>query len=162
MGWMTAIWFPSRAGNFSFTAAFRPALEPTQPPIQWVPGALCVGVKPLGHEAEHPPPFSAEIKNAWSYSWTPPYVFMAWYLVKPTDNFTFNTYDFTGEIMTKLPADWCRSSVRYWVRVSARLLAVLTSGRRNVAFLNRFRLILGRYLEIGHVRILTYSPLMIV
>jgi hypothetical protein len=25
---------------------------------------------------------SAEVKNAWSYTATPPYVFMAWYLIK--------------------------------------------------------------------------------
>jgi hypothetical protein len=28
-------------------------------------------------------------KNAWSYTFTPQYVFMAWYLVKHRDNFTF-------------------------------------------------------------------------
>jgi hypothetical protein len=39
------------------------ALGPTQPPIQWVPGALSLGVKQLGHEAEHSPPSSAEIKE---------------------------------------------------------------------------------------------------
>jgi hypothetical protein len=28
-------------------------------------------------------------KNAWSYTSTPPYVFMAWCFVKHRDNFTF-------------------------------------------------------------------------
>jgi hypothetical protein len=32
---------------------------------------------------------SAEVKNAWSYTSTPQYFFMAWYLVKHRDNFTF-------------------------------------------------------------------------
>jgi hypothetical protein len=32
------------AGNFSPTTASRPALGPTQSPIQWVPGALYLGV----------------------------------------------------------------------------------------------------------------------
>jgi hypothetical protein len=37
----------------------------------------------------HPlPPASAEV-NAWSYTSTPQYVFMAWCLVKHRDNFTF-------------------------------------------------------------------------
>jgi len=31
-------------------------------------------------------------KNAWSYASTPQYVFMAWFLVKHRDNFTFNLY----------------------------------------------------------------------
>jgi hypothetical protein len=47
-----------------FTTVSRPALGPTQPPIKWVPGALSVGVKRLGREADHSPPSSAEVKNA--------------------------------------------------------------------------------------------------
>jgi hypothetical protein len=39
----------------------RPALEPTQPPIQWVPGAVSLGVKRPGRKADHPPPSSAEV-----------------------------------------------------------------------------------------------------
>jgi hypothetical protein len=42
---------------------FRPALESTQPPIQWVPGALSKWVKRPGREAEHPPSSSAEVNN---------------------------------------------------------------------------------------------------
>jgi hypothetical protein len=34
-----------------------------QPPIQWVPGALSLGVKWPGSESDHSPPFSAEIKE---------------------------------------------------------------------------------------------------
>jgi hypothetical protein len=42
------------------------ALGPTQPPIQWIPGALSLGVKRPGREADHSPPSSAEGKNVWS------------------------------------------------------------------------------------------------
>jgi hypothetical protein len=35
------------------------------------------GVKRPGREADHSPPSSAEVKNAWSYTSTPQYVFMA-------------------------------------------------------------------------------------
>jgi hypothetical protein len=35
-----------------------------------------------GGEADHSPPSSAELKNAWSYTSTPQYVFIAWCLVK--------------------------------------------------------------------------------
>jgi hypothetical protein len=48
-----------------------------QPPIQWVPGTLSPGVKRPGREADHLPPTSAEVKNTWMYTSTPPYVFMA-------------------------------------------------------------------------------------
>jgi hypothetical protein len=41
-----------------------------------------LGVKQLGREADHTAPSSAEIKNAWSYTSTPQYAFMAWCSVK--------------------------------------------------------------------------------
>jgi hypothetical protein len=41
---------------------FRTALGPTQPHIQWVPGALSLGVKRPWREADHSPPPSAEVK----------------------------------------------------------------------------------------------------
>jgi hypothetical protein len=66
--------FDSRRGLgiFLFTTASRTDLGPTQPPIQWVPGALSLGVKRLRCEADHSPPCSAEVKNEWSYTSTPP------------------------------------------------------------------------------------------
>jgi hypothetical protein len=48
-----------------------------------------LGLKRLGREADISPPYSAEVKNAWSYTSTPQYVFMAWCLVKHRDKFTF-------------------------------------------------------------------------
>jgi hypothetical protein len=68
---------PGRVKNFLFSAASRPALEPTQPPIQLVPGVLSPGVKRLGREADHSPPTSAKVKKMWIYISTPPYAFMA-------------------------------------------------------------------------------------
>jgi hypothetical protein len=48
---------------FSFFTASRPNLGPTQPPIQWVPGALFVGLDLPGRETDHSHPFSAEVKS---------------------------------------------------------------------------------------------------
>jgi hypothetical protein len=57
--------FDSRQGLgiFLFTTASRTALGPTQSPIQWVQGALSLGVKRPGREANHPPSFSTEVKE---------------------------------------------------------------------------------------------------
>jgi hypothetical protein len=57
--------FDSRRGMgiFLFTTASRTALEPTQPPIQWVPGAVSLRVKRPGREAKHSPPSSVEVKE---------------------------------------------------------------------------------------------------
>jgi hypothetical protein len=65
--------FDSRQGlrNVLFATASRPALGPTQPPIQWVPGAFTLRVKRPGREADHSPPSSVEIKNACMYTSTP-------------------------------------------------------------------------------------------
>jgi hypothetical protein len=59
-------------GIFLLTTESRPALRPTQLPIQWVPGSLFMGVKRPRSEAEHSLPSSAEVKNAWSYASTRP------------------------------------------------------------------------------------------
>jgi hypothetical protein len=50
---------PDRVKIFLFLTMSIQALRPTQPPIQWVPGAISLGVKQPGHEADHSPPSSA-------------------------------------------------------------------------------------------------------
>jgi hypothetical protein len=57
--------------------ASRRALGSTQPPIQWVPGALFPGVKRQRREASHSPLPSAEVKKTWIYVSIPPYAFTA-------------------------------------------------------------------------------------
>jgi hypothetical protein len=57
--------FDSRRGLgiFLFTTASRTALGPTQPPIQWAPEALSLGVKWPGREAHNLLSSSAEVKE---------------------------------------------------------------------------------------------------
>jgi hypothetical protein len=54
-----------------------PALDSTQTPIHLVLAVFFLKELP-GPEADHSPPYSAEVKNAWSYTSIPPYFFMAW------------------------------------------------------------------------------------
>jgi hypothetical protein len=53
---------PAGVGIFLDTVS-RPSLGSTQPPIQWVRGCLSLGVKRPGHEADHSPPSSAEVRE---------------------------------------------------------------------------------------------------
>jgi hypothetical protein len=92
-------------GIFLFATVFRMAMGPTQPPIQWVAGALSLGVKRLRREAGHSPLSSAEVKNAWSYISTPQYVFMAWCLVKHKDNFTFTLLRFLFSLLIHIHSE---------------------------------------------------------
>jgi len=48
-----------------------------------------LGIKQPEREADHSPPYSAEVQNAWSCTSTPQFVFMAWCLVRHRENFTF-------------------------------------------------------------------------
>ena len=48
----------------------RPALGPTQPPVQWIPG-LSQGKERLGCDADPSPPSSAMVKEEYSYTSTP-------------------------------------------------------------------------------------------
>jgi hypothetical protein len=77
--WAGQLGFDSwqRQGFFVFTTASRLVLGPIQPPTQWVPG-----VKWSGHEADHSPPSSAEVKNVQSHTSTPSYILTTWCLVK--------------------------------------------------------------------------------
>jgi hypothetical protein len=74
-----------RMGILLFTTVSRPTLGSTQPPIQWVPGALSLVVKRPVREGDYLSPSSAEIKNA-IHPLTQ-YVFMARCLVKQRDKY---------------------------------------------------------------------------
>jgi len=60
---------------------FKQNLVHTQPPIKCVMAALPPGIKLAERENGHSPTSSAENKNAWSCTYTPPYVIIAWRLI---------------------------------------------------------------------------------
>jgi hypothetical protein len=51
-----------------FSKAYKLALEPTQPPIQWVLEPISYEVKWPGCKTDHKPPSSVEVKNTWNYT----------------------------------------------------------------------------------------------
>jgi hypothetical protein len=57
--------------HFRFSISSRPALGPTQPPIQWVQGALSPAINRQVRQADHSPPSSAEVTKLWIYIHSP-------------------------------------------------------------------------------------------
>jgi hypothetical protein len=87
---MTGVRLLEGTGIFLFYTMSKPSLGLTQPPIQWLLGALSPGIKRLGREADISPPSNAEVKECVElYLHSPQSVFMARCLVKYRDNFTF-------------------------------------------------------------------------
>jgi hypothetical protein len=54
-----------------FTITSTPAPEPTQPPMQWVPGTRSPTVKPQERESDHTPASIAEVKMVELYVQSP-------------------------------------------------------------------------------------------
>ena len=69
MGWTTEESFFDSGRGVEYLKGPRPALEYGQTRIQWLQRALY-----LGCEADHSP--SIEVRNGWSYTFTPPYAFV--------------------------------------------------------------------------------------
>jgi hypothetical protein len=76
---------------FLFTTSSRKALVPTQPPIQWVPRAISLGLKQPWREADHSRPSSAEVKEGVKIYHHSPIRFhgLVLSLKKHRDNFNF-------------------------------------------------------------------------
>jgi hypothetical protein len=62
-GWMRGFdsWWGQEISPYS--PGPRPALGSTQPPTQWVQGAISLGAQRPGCEADHSPPSTAKVKN---------------------------------------------------------------------------------------------------
>jgi hypothetical protein len=62
-GWTSGVRFLAGQEIFLFSIASGPSVGTTEPPIQYIKGDFCVGVKGPGREADHSPPSSTEAKN---------------------------------------------------------------------------------------------------
>jgi hypothetical protein len=77
--WTTGVRFSALALIFFSSPPHPDRLWGSYPISTW---ALSPGVKKPGRETDHLPPSAAEFKNVWNYTYTPPYVLMAWFLIK--------------------------------------------------------------------------------
>jgi hypothetical protein len=57
---MAEVGFPAREEILLYSTTSRPALEPAQPPIEYVLGALSRRLKRPERDTDHSPPCSAE------------------------------------------------------------------------------------------------------
>jgi len=106
---MTGVPFLAGTENFSFCyyVQTRSGEHPTSCLVDG--GVSCPGGVAIVCKADRSPTPSADVKSAWNYIPTPPYIFMAWcfvkyrihlhvwYLVKHRDSCTFAfTFTFNG------------------------------------------------------------------
>jgi hypothetical protein len=126
-GWIIGVLgFDSRRGLgiLLFATASRTALGPTQPPIQWALGALSLGVKRPGCEADHSPPSSAEV-----IEWVELYLHSpntpSWRgaQLKQRDNFTFYILFLTSSM---------RATCSYFLTMILYVYEMLSSMSRTI------------------------------
>jgi hypothetical protein len=155
MGFQVVLGFDSRQGLgiFLFTAS-RTARRPTQPTIQWVPGALSLWVKRPGREADHSHPSNAEVKECMELCHHSPNT-PSWrgaQLKKHGDNFTFYLYfTFTFQVVRSRVSDlalnskqneilvWC--SVVWWYTkcIDSTVIEFLFNESRDIVQMNEKR-----------------------
>jgi hypothetical protein len=87
--WGSRVRFLAGLGIFLFITVSRTALGSIQPPIQWVPRALSLGVKRPGCELTTHLHLVPKSRMPGAIHPLTQYAFMAWCLVKNRDKFTF-------------------------------------------------------------------------
>jgi hypothetical protein len=81
--------FLVEAWDFSPIHNVQTGWGPHPAPYMMNTGRCFHGVKYKEREADHSPRSSAEVKEWWNYTSAPPYIFEAWFLLKPRDNYLY-------------------------------------------------------------------------
>jgi hypothetical protein len=127
----------------------RPALGPTQPPIQWVP-KFYPGVKRPGCDVDHWLPSSAEVNNKWSY--TSPYPVCLHGMDR--DTFTFYSRIYLYYVESHCPLTCTHNLVRFFFWISPIESTVLNSIWFKIYFDNR---LYSSHLHLGLARCILSS-----
>jgi hypothetical protein len=137
VGLVTRIWderprnrgfIPCKRDIFLFSILSRSAVGPTQPPLQCVPDALSLGIKLLGHKGDLSCPSTIIFENTWKYTSIHSNAFMAWQLIKHSNNFTSTV---TSELSDRSKWMWV-TATRLGFRQVLRRMPLGTD------YLNRF------------------------
>jgi hypothetical protein len=70
-GWWCVVLYLKGQEIFLSSVSSGPAVGHIPPPRQWLPGTGSLEAGWPGHEADHSPPSSAEVKNEWGYTSAP-------------------------------------------------------------------------------------------
>jgi hypothetical protein len=115
---------------YFFTTASRPALGPTQHPIQWISGAFSLSVKRPGRAADRSLHLVPRSRMFGGIIPLPQYAFMEWCSVKQhTDKFTF-----TSHLCLGLPSGFFLSVflLEFCMNFSSLLPYPLRTDHRNI------------------------------
>jgi hypothetical protein len=117
---------------FLSAIAVGSSLRPTKPLIQHEPAAISPEVRRPDFEADHSPPRTAEVKNAWSVTPTPLYIFMAWYLIKQRMTSAKLSYlEFPAAMLLLLLTAW---TIEGWLAADSDELAFRLAHRNESLF----------------------------
>jgi hypothetical protein len=61
--WTIGVQTPAEQRVFLLVFVLTPAVRPTQPPVQWVPGSFYGDKARPGRDTDHSPASSTEVKN---------------------------------------------------------------------------------------------------
>jgi hypothetical protein len=80
-GCTSGVRFPVGARDFSLLQNFQTDSGSHQDSYPMGTGRSFHKIKRSAREADHSPPYNAEVNNGWSYDSTPLYIFIAWCLI---------------------------------------------------------------------------------
>jgi hypothetical protein len=118
-------------------------------PVTCTGGTWCSlsGVKRSGCKADSLPPSSSEVKNAWTYTTTSPYIFMVRYIIRNKDNNLFLTYNKETAVTSRIG-----SGLKFWPQGLTMSHSFVTYSWHFLSMTGQLRSsVFGHYLELFQI-----------